>query len=137
MPVADVLAEGRRWLRWAEEDLKAAEEMQRSASFRPRHACWYAQQAAEKAIKAALVFEQIAFPFSHDLEQLRELVPSDWEVRRVDADLASLTPWSVEARYPLRDEPTVEDARDAVAEAERVLSAVRRDLRTKGYTNGD
>jgi HEPN domain-containing protein len=137
MPEAEVLAEGRRWLRSAEEDLKAAKEMQRSATFRPRHACWYAQQAAEKAIKTALVFEQIAFPFSHDLEQLRELVPSDWEVRRVDADLATLTQWSVEARYPLRDEATAEDARNAVDQAQRVLSALKGDLRLKGYMDGD
>ena len=132
MPEAEVLALGRRWLRLAEEDLEAAEQMQRSPAFRPRHSCWHAQQAAEKAIKTALVFEQIPFPFTHDLEQLRELVPSDWAIRRVDADVARLTPWAVEARYPLRTEPTAEDAREAVGIAELVVRAVQDDADEKG-----
>ncbi len=132
MPDADVLAEGARWFRWAEEDLRAAEHVERAEGFRPRHACWQSHQAAEKAIKAALVFEQIPFPLVHDLEQLRELVPADWGVRRLNADLSRLTAWAVEARYPLHDEPTTEDARAAVEEARAVVDAVRGDVDGKG-----
>ena len=49
------LVEARRWLRFAEEDLVAAEQTLADDGSVPRHACWLAQQAAEKAIKAALI----------------------------------------------------------------------------------
>jgi HEPN domain-containing protein len=62
--------------------------------------CFDAQQAAEKAIKAVLVFRRVRFPYVHDLDTLLtalskagEAVPeSIWSVRK-------LTPFAVEARY--------------------------------------
>ena len=68
MSEADRLEETRRWLRYAQEDLLAAEAMLAATRARPRHVCWLAQQAAEKAIKAVLVFLQIDFPRTHDLD---------------------------------------------------------------------
>ena len=52
----------RRWLQYAEEDLWAAERMLHQEDALPRHICWLAQQAAEKTLKAALVFVQVEFP---------------------------------------------------------------------------
>ena len=46
----------------------------------PRHICWLAQQSAEKALKAILVFLALDFPRRHDLDALRNLVPDDWQV---------------------------------------------------------
>lgn len=80
MADAEAVAEAGRWLRFAEEDLRAAEAGAGEDGVLPRHVCWLSQQAAEKAVKAVLVFEQVAFPFSHDLEQLRTLVPSGWRI---------------------------------------------------------
>ena len=56
------LEETRRWLRYAQEDLLAAEVMLESAKVLPRHVCWLAPQAAKKAIKTVLVFLQIDLP---------------------------------------------------------------------------
>ncbi len=50
-----------RWLQYAREDLRAAAEILGREVFLPRHACWMAQQAAEKVLKAVLVFHQIDF----------------------------------------------------------------------------
>jgi HEPN domain-containing protein len=127
----EAVAEAQRWLRWAEEDLQAAEAMLNSLPFPPRHACWHAQQAAEKAIKTTLVLEQIEFPFVHDLNRLRELVPSEWQVRSADVDLARLTRWAVDARYPLHGDPTREDAESAVHDASIIVGLVRDDLERK------
>ena len=66
------------WLRFSEEDLQVASRLMTGASTAPRHACWLSQQAAEKALKAALVLEQIDFPFTHDLDALRNLLPASW-----------------------------------------------------------
>jgi hypothetical protein len=42
-------AEVQRWLRYAREDLVAAEALVGQRTVAPRHVCWLAQQAAEKA----------------------------------------------------------------------------------------
>jgi len=67
MSEAERLAEVHRWLRYAREDLAAAEAIVKEWEIVPRHACWQAQQAVEKALKAVLVFLQIDFPRRHDL----------------------------------------------------------------------
>ncbi len=59
----------------------------------PRHACFLIQQAAEKALKAVLVLEGIEFPFTHDLDALRNLLPDSWPVRTAQVDLTELTEW--------------------------------------------
>lgn len=129
----DHVAEARRWLRFAAEDLRAAGTLLRETQIPPRHVCWLAQQAAEKAIKAALVFLQIEFPKTHDLDALRNLVPEDWTVRQAFPDLAELTEWSVEARYPGDwPEATADDARGSLDEARRVLDLVTADLAARG-----
>ncbi len=92
--------EALRWLKYAREDLAAAETMLKETAFVPRQACWLAQQSAEKALKAILVFLQIDFPKRHDLDMLRNLIPTDWRVRSEYPDLAMLTEWAIEARYP-------------------------------------
>ena len=95
----------------------------------PRNAAWLAQQAAEKAIKAALVAEQRPFPFIHDLPRLLNLLPVAWRVRDVNADWSGLSRHAVEARYP-DDPPDVgpAEAEAAVADAARVVEAVTEQL---------
>jgi HEPN domain-containing protein len=84
------LAETRRWLSYAQEDLEAAEALVEQQTVVPRHICWLAQQAAEKALKAVLVFLGVEFPRRHDLDALRNLIPTDWEVKQQHPDLAEL-----------------------------------------------
>jgi HEPN domain-containing protein len=129
MSSPELLGETGRWLRFAREDLEAAEALLGQANFIPRHACWLAEQAAEKALKAALVSQQVNFPFRHDLDALRNLLPDGWHVKTQHRDLAELTEWAVEARYP-GDWPdaTVEDARHAAKQARGVYESVLGDL---------
>lgn len=94
-----------------------------------------AQQAAEKALKALLVFLQIEFPKTHDLDLLRTLLPSDLKNDAV-SDLAELTQWAVEARYPGDwPEAAVSDAQRAVATAQSVLTHVEESLLSHGFTS--
>ena len=116
--IAERAAEVTRWLRYAREDLRAAEAAAASEAFRPRHACLDAQQAAEKAIKAVLVSRSVPFPKVHDLDALRALIPdpASWAVTSPTLDLAPLTIWAVDARYPGEGpEPTEADATAAIA----------------------
>ena len=128
-----VSSEALRWLRFSGEDLDVAQRLLTSLPSAPRHVCSLAQQAAEKALKAALVLEGVEFPFSHDLDALRNLLPSTWQVRSDHADLAELTEWAVETRYPGDwPEPGDADAERAEAEARAVHDAVALEFRRRG-----
>jgi len=126
-------SEALRWFRFAREDLEEAERLLRLPGAIPRHICWLAQQAAEKALKAALILEGIEFPYRHDLDALRNLLPEGWGVKREYPDLAELTVWAVEARYPGDwPEATLDDARHAVNQAGGVLESIAVDFRRRG-----
>lgn len=122
-------AEAQRWLRIACEDLAVAEAPGNAVPLTARHRYMLAQQAAEKGLKAALIFLGIDPPRSHNLVLLADLLPDDWDVRSVHADLARLTIWIVESRYP-GDWPdaTDDDATAAASDARAVLDAVLADI---------
>jgi HEPN domain-containing protein len=127
-------SEVQRWLRYALEDLETGEALLNQQTVIPRHICWLAQQSAEKAPKAALIFLQIDFPRRHDLDALRNLLPSGWNIKEEQPDLAALTEWSVEARYP-GDWPdaTEDDARIAIEQARVVWQLINADLLHHGF----
>lgn len=125
--------EALRWMKFAKEDLRQAEALMRSGEVIPRHVCWFAQQAAEKALKAALVLEGIEFPFRHNLNALRDLLPAGWRVKEQYPDLSELTTWAIEARYPGDwPEATRAEAERAVADAKGVVCSVMEDFRARG-----
>src|ERR1041384_7581078 len=88
------------WIDYSESDLRAAHTLLQSKEFFPLQICFLSQQCAEKAIKAILIFEEVNFPKVHDLDRLRDLVPKGWKVKEQFPDLAELTIWAVESRYP-------------------------------------
>jgi HEPN domain-containing protein len=126
--------EAQRWLRYAREDLSAALSMLEGEDILPRHVCWLAQQAGEKALKAVLIYLQIDFPRSHDLDLLRNLIPDDWLLHTEYPDLAELTEWAVEARYPgTWPEATDVDAQFAIQQAQGVYRSVHFGLSRRGF----
>jgi HEPN domain-containing protein len=120
---------------YAAEDLVTAEKIARSRTMPPRNACYHAQQTVEKALKAALIFRQIRFPFRHDLNELRDLLPTGWNVKTQHPNLSALTLWVVEARYPSGlPDATRGEAQAAVREARRVYETIRADMIGHGFT---
>lgn len=75
MSVSNVEHHALEWLRYAERDLDQANK-----GVAPYLVCWLAEQAAEKAIKAGLVLEGVGFPRSHNLNELRDLLPPGWSI---------------------------------------------------------
>lgn len=129
-----ILRETQRWLTYAQRDLAAAEALSREMDSFPQQICFLCQQATEKSLKAALIYEQIDFPFRHDLDLLRNLLPNDWQTRTDHPKLTELTEWAVEARYPsLTEEPTVVEAQRALSQARDVLNSVQADLSRRGF----
>lgn len=128
-----ILEETQRWLTYAQRDLEAAEALSNQIDSFPQQICFLCQQAAEKSLKAALIYGQIDFPFRHDLDLLRNLLPSDWQTRTDHPKLTELTEWAVDARYPSRaEDPTAMEAQQALAQAKAVLQSVKADLSTRG-----
>lgn len=127
-----VIQEALRWLRFSDEDLSVASQLIHISS-PPRHVCWLCQQAVEKALKAALILEQIDFSLTHELDSLRNLLPEEWLVRVTHDDLSALTHWAVESRYPGEwSEPTYADAITAQLEARSVCDSVTTEFRKRG-----
>ena len=134
MQMNDRLADTARWLRYAEEDLVTAETLLKQPHVPPRQACWHAQQSAEKALKAALIFLQIDFRRTHDLNVLRDLLPESWQLKTAPSNLKDLNRWTVEARYPEHArEATKVEATKAVEQARAVWTSVSTALAEHGY----
>ena len=93
----------RKWIQFADEDLRLAEHALKLSSGCPyRLIAYHAQQCAEKYIKAFLVFHEIEFPYTHNLRKLLQLCGEKLRQELEDAD--TLTPFAVTTRYPGIDE---------------------------------
>jgi HEPN domain-containing protein len=91
----------RQWLEKADGDLRACRHLLAGGAEHAENVTFHAQQAAEKYLKAFLVWHQVEFPKTHDIARLIELVGSCGEaLAAAVADAALLTPYGVEYRYP-------------------------------------
>lgn len=121
--------EALRWMKYAEEDLAVARALLSDESTPPRHACYNAQQAAEKALKAAIALMDIEPPKSHNLDSLRFTLPGGWHVQGHFPELSQLTDWNAMGRYPgAWPEATRDDAAAALELAEGVYECIRKDF---------
>ena len=110
------------WLAKAEDDLTIAALVLNSDVGVEWAACFHAQQAAEKAVKAVLVHRGTDFPKSHRLDRLAELLPASSDPGFDVAALTKLAPWAVAGRYPEDIEnPTTSEARRLVALARNAV----------------
>jgi HEPN domain-containing protein len=95
----DPVIEARRWWRQAQQDLAAA----RSLADVGHHnlACFHAQQAAEKMLKAYLYAKGAERVIGHDIERLcRDAAALDNDFRQLIATAVALAKYYVPTRYP-------------------------------------
>lgn len=131
--VAGNREEALRWLKLAKSDLALARVVLANDDLPPYHACYHAQQAAEKALKAGLTLMDIDPPRTHSLDSLRDTFPGGWDVQEAFPELAELTDWNAQGRYPGDwPEATAVEAGRMVALAEAVLASVVEDLQSRG-----
>jgi len=115
----------RGWLEKARRDLIIAKKELDSEELFTDIVCFHAQQAAEKYLKAYLLWEEVEFPRTHVLEDLVLLAGQrDTTFLTLKDVVVLLTPYAVEARYPEFEEPRLEDAKKAVEIAEEVKDFV-------------
>ena len=90
----------RNWLYRAEEDISVIDSLfNTDPAFYASTICFHAQQAVEKFLKAFLVYHNIDFPRTHDVDFLllecKKIDQTDFEI-----DLGSLSDFGVNIRYP-------------------------------------
>lgn len=114
------------WIQKAENDLKNANHTMLMGDNCPFDTvCFHAQQSVEKYLKALLISKDTSFPKSHDLTELLSLLPDKIKKHFSLVELAELTPYSIETRYPTLGEPiTKEDAIKALEITEKVKSLI-------------
>ncbi len=122
----DFISYASAFLQNAKDDLRSAERASSAERYDVRNRAYNSQQAAEKALKAALILAKMNFSRTHDLNQLRRLLPAAWNITRPAKDLARLTNMVVTARYGNGGTtPDKSDADWAFGIATEIVSAVR------------
>jgi len=116
-----------RWVEKAEKDIESARHLLGLGSHLADVACFHAQQAVEKLLKAFLVSRGAEITKTHNIarliERCREIDPEFERLYDMEAD--RLTEYAVEARYPeFEEEPSAEEAEEAVKIAEKVREFV-------------
>ena len=120
----------REWVEKAEEDFRSGGHLLAGGEQFACAVAFHAQQAAEKYVKALLVWHQVEFPKTHDIALLLGLASGvDPAISETLADAADLTRYGAEYRYP-GDYPdvTLGAARGVFDLAERVRTEIRRRL---------
>jgi len=120
----------REWLRKAGIDFKTAQHLCQSGPDFDEGSAFHSQQAAEKYLKAFLVWHQIEFQKTHDIKALLRLAAkADENIPKILQDAVKLTPYGVEYRYPVDyPEVTRSDAESALQLADLVRTEVRNRL---------
>ena len=117
------------WIEFAAADLATAEHTLRTQKPCPFWiVAYHAQQAAEKSLKAYLVWRMTPYPHTHDLRLLLDTCQAaggeDWTEQHREVE--KITPMGVIARYPsLIRSVSREEAEWAVAAARRLLEVIK------------
>jgi HEPN domain-containing protein len=117
----------RGWLRKARSDELALDASLSAGAFDA--ACFHAQQAAEKYLKAFLIHAGSQFPRTHNLAKLAALcADAEASFRSLIQVVEPLTPYAVEMRYDHEFWPSREVAEEARSSARKVGEFVLRKL---------
>jgi HEPN domain-containing protein len=117
------------WLLKAHKDLVLARESLKQGENFTDMVCFHAQQCAEKALKAYLVWLDVEFPKTHMLEQLLDLISQkDTSLEPYRSQLHKMTDFAVESRYPEFSLPSSEEAKNAVQLSDEVFAFIKSKL---------
>lgn len=115
------IEEARRLLQLADDDAAAFRGLLKLPEVKFRLACFHAQQAIEKLLKAVLIFHGIEYQRTHDLHTLATLLLKHGVTPPCSPEeLTRLNPFAVTFRYDDTDIPLIPGT-----EVEEMLDAMR------------
>lgn len=117
----------RLWLEKMDHDLAVVRLFITTNAIPTDVACFHAQQAVEKALKALLAAHEIVPERTHDVVALLDdVLPMCPGLKDEIVAVTALNGYAVAVRYPYHmTDPSTEEARRAVETAERVCAIVR------------
>ena len=121
------------WMHKADHDIGMAEL---ALAQKPEYSdaiCFHCQQAAEKHLKALLVFKKIEFKRTHSLTYLLDLISEKINIsEKLYSYVEKLESFAVEVRYPDdMYEPTPEEAKGALNAAIKIKTFVLSKIKIK------
>ncbi|MDA3797648.1 MAG: HEPN domain-containing protein [Kiritimatiellae bacterium] len=118
----------KQWILKAEEDLLVVERLIEGQIVAPASICFHCQQAAEKYLKAYLIFHKVEIRRTHNIEFLLSEC-NDIDLVFGEIDAKNLSDYGVDVRYPgdmyIPDESEV---RDCIAIVKRIKRAVEESI---------
>jgi HEPN domain-containing protein len=117
----------RLWLEKASHDLLSAKVLLHEMPILTDSICFHCQQAAEKALKAYLIFQNCHVPKIHDLSSLvNECGKIDKSFHSLNDILADMTEYAVDSRYATAvGEIPLPEAQGAFSNAEKCMAFVK------------
>lgn len=146
LDILDQMEEYKEWLTFARTDFESAKYLE-GAPFYPRPLnviCYHCQQAAEKAVKALIVYfgSQGGMPKVHDISFLLNQIKNIVQQRKgieIDHSLLvmadSLSKYGVAPRYPNEIEVDEYQVKKALSDSETILNWVDDVIATQPTTN--
>jgi HEPN domain-containing protein len=114
-----------RWLQKAQRDWNAARKLFDLDCEEADVVAFHCQQAVEKLLKAFLVYHAVQFEKAHDLGRLLDHCATvDDSFESIRDTVEPLTLYAVAFRHPGPADPTLEEARVALAVVERAWAFV-------------
>ena len=121
--------EALEWLAAAARDIRLAELALDDNPPLVGEALYHAQQAAEKALKAFLIANKVAYPLTHDIRKLLRMCEDvDGQLAAALLPAAGLTQFAARFRYPGEEQPTRDEAIPWAGLARAVRDEVARRL---------
>lgn len=117
--------EVQKWFEMAATDLGVARHLNETYHPKPLEIiCYHCQQAAEKSIKALIIYSELpgGLPKIHDLSFLLNQLKNKLKISEIYYDYAdALTPYGVAIRYPNELFLTERHSQEAIKSAEAIL----------------
>ena len=117
------------WMEKADRDLEVAKRELKLSDPLTDIICFHAQQSAEKYMKAYLIWLDIEFQKTHDIEDLVVVAgKKDPSILKFKDSGAELSVFAVEARYPEFEEPSLIDTKNAVEIAKNFKKFIKKKI---------
>ncbi len=124
-----------RWLKKAENDLKAVKHLLTFADAPTDVISFHCQQSVEKYLKSYLTLADVRVKRTHDLDTILYLcIEEDQDFKELDTEeISNLTFYAVEIRYPEEYiELTIGEAEELYETAQKVREFVMAKLKENG-----